>query len=130
MKKGRPTSLTPALQSKVISAIKAGAYVETAAAFAGISKDTFYAWLRKGAKESPGQPYREFSDAVEEAQVFSELNDLRVIDQAAAKGQWQAAAWRLERKFPQRWGRRQEVDLGESTKESFTLWLKALREKG
>ncbi len=37
------------------------------------------------------------------------MRDVAVIA-TAAKENWQAAAWRLERKFPERWGRRQKVD--------------------
>ena len=36
----------------------------------------------------------------------SEITALRQIEKAAKSGCWQASAWRLERKFPQRWGRK------------------------
>lgn len=103
-KLGRPEKLTPALQQKIVDAIRMGAYIETAAAYAGIRKSTFYDWLRKGASAKRGK-YREFSDAIEKALAESEMRDLEVIAQAS-KENWQAAAWRLERKFPDRWGRR------------------------
>lgn len=108
-KAGRPTKLTPALQKKVVDAIKAGAYIETAAAFAGIHKDTLYEWLKKGAR-SRGGPFFEFSQAVEQALAHSELRDITIIG-TAAQTQWQAAAWRLERRFPERWSRRDKVDM-------------------
>jgi transposase len=102
---GRPTKLTAELQAKVCDAIRAGNYLETAAAFAGIRKATFHNWLRRGARQTQGI-YHAFSEAVEKALADSEARDVALIAKAAADGQWQAAAWRLERKFPERWGRR------------------------
>jgi transposase len=102
---GRPTRLTPELQAKLCDAIRAGNYMETAAAFAGIRKATLHNWLRRGARQSQGI-YHAFSEAVEKALADSEARDVALIAKAAAEGQWQAAAWRLERKFPDRWGRR------------------------
>ena len=42
-KPGRKTRLTPERQQKIVNAIRAGAYVETAAAAAGINKVTRHA---------------------------------------------------------------------------------------
>lgn len=114
---GRPTKLTPELQEELVHVIRAGNYVETACAFVGITKETFYAWLRRAAKERERLTknprarlrkseviYVEFSDAIKKAQGHSEIRDVMLIGKAA-ENQWQAAAWRLERKFPDRWGR-------------------------
>jgi len=103
--------LTQAVLSKVVNAIKCGAYVETAAAFAGIGKSTLYAWLRHGAN-NPGTPEATFAACVAQAMAASEVRDLAIIMLAAQKGVWQAAAWRLERKHPERYGRRQVVQIG------------------
>ncbi|WP_339174429.1 hypothetical protein [Anoxybacillus sp. FSL W8-1294] len=104
---GRPTKLTPELQKKIIDAIRAGNYMETAAAYAGISKDTFFRWLRKGARAKSGI-YKDFHDAVEKALADAEVRDVMLIANAAATD-WKAAAWRLERKFPDRWGRKERL---------------------
>lgn len=112
---GRPTIIGE-VSERVIEFVRAGNYVETAAAAAGISKDTFYAWLRRGARErrrlkkantrpnKTEQPYLAFSDAIQKATGEAEARDVMLIAKAATT-QWQAAAWRLERKFPQRWAR-------------------------
>lgn len=103
----RPTKLTPKLQEQIVSYLRAGAYVETAAAAAGIAKDTLYAWLRRGAAGE--EPFARFAAAVEEAQAKSELRDLAIIGKAA-ETEWTAAAWRLERKYPDRYGRRARIE--------------------
>lgn len=115
----RPEKINQSIIDKIVSAIRQGAYIETAAAYAGINKDTFYDWMKKGANEKlerqkalenkekrPKKYHLQvlFSDSIEKAMAESELFDLSVITQAAKKGTWQAAAWRLERKFPKKYG--------------------------
>jgi transposase len=114
-KGGRPTKLTREIMSKICDALRAGNYRETAAAFAGVRKSTFYEWLRRGARASRGI-YRDLHDAIEKALADSEARDVMLIGKAAGEGDWQAAAWRLERKFPERWGRRERHDVDANIK--------------
>lgn len=100
----RPTKLTPEIQDRIVTAIRAGNYMETAAAYAGIARSTFNEWIRRGAEEQEG-PFAEFAAAVEQALAAAEARDVALIGQAAQK-EWQAAAWRLERRLPERWGRK------------------------
>lgn len=105
----RPTKLSQELHARIVDAVRAGNYIETAAAYAGVNKSTLYAWLKKGARSASG-PFWEFSNAIEKALASAEVRDVALIGKAADT-QWQAAAWRLERKHPQRWGRQERVDL-------------------
>ena len=107
--RGRPEKISREIIDKIKTAILAGAYVETAAAFAGISKETFYQWLKKGAGAKSGI-YVDFSDAIKKAMAEAELRDVMVINKASQTS-WQAAAWKLERKYPGRWGQRARLDL-------------------
>lgn len=100
----RPTKLSPELEAQIVTLLRAGNYPETAAAAAGISRATFYNWLREGARAKRGVK-RQFRDRVLRAIAESEALDLEVIRKASAE-HWQAAAWRLERRFPDRYGRR------------------------
>lgn len=101
---GRPTKLTPELQRLVCDTLRRGAYLETAAALAGVDRTTLQEWLRRGGREEDGI-YVDFSRAVQTAQAEAEMRDLDRIDAAAEAGAWQASAWRLERKHSGRWGR-------------------------
>jgi len=126
-KYGRPTLLTPELRDKICQYLRVGSYVETAVAAVGIHKDTFYGWMKDAAflhrlrlnALDKGQTFEasdaeialmEFSDAMEKAIAEAELADLVVIRTAANAGQWQAAAWRLERCKPQKYARRYVVE--------------------
>lgn len=106
---GRPTKLTSDVQQKLCDAIRAGNYLATAAAFAGVSESTLHNWLKRGANEAKGR-HHDLAAAVEKAMADAEARDVALISKAAADGTWQAAAWRLERRFPDRWGRRDRLD--------------------
>lgn len=107
----RLLKLTAERSEKIIGYLRAGAYIETAAAAAGISKQTLYNWLRRAAAEDEEDPsFAKFAAAVEEAQALAEVRDIALIGKAA-ETQWQAAAWRLERKSPERWSRKDRVEL-------------------
>ena len=114
---GRPTKLTSELTEEIAQYLRAGNYIETTAALVGINRDSIYEWLKRGAKEqerlskNPRARLRkreaifvEFSDTVKKAQAQSEAMLVGLIGKAAQKN-WTAAAWRLERKYPDKWGR-------------------------
>jgi len=106
---GAPSKLTLDVQSKICAALQRGNYIETSAAFAGINKSTLFLWMKTGHDDIKAgktkSKYAKFLDAVEIAQAESEVRDLGHIDTSAGAGSWQAAAWKLERRFPKRWGR-------------------------
>ena len=118
---GRPSKINEQRAEKIIRAIRAGNYIETAAALAGISKSTLYAWMKRGAAEmdrlendpkaKPKKselPFLDFSNAVNIALAEAENRDIEAINKAVHED-WRAAAWRLERKFPDRWGRKDRL---------------------
>jgi transposase len=128
-KGGRPTKLTPELQEELCKVIRAGNYIETACAYVGINKSSVYDWMKRGAREkqriaAEGKkkptkrelPFVEFSNAIEKALSHSEVRDVAIIGKAAEQN-WQAAAWRLERKFPDRWGRKDKQQIEHSGKD-------------
>jgi hypothetical protein len=104
-RRGRPSKLTPQVCQKIVDALRAGNFIQTAAEYAGVDRSTVHDWLRRGKRERQGQ-YRDFVEQVRKAEADSEVRDLAIISKAALEGTWQAAAWRLERKFPERYGRR------------------------
>lgn len=107
--RGRPTKLTREMMERIVNAVKAGNYVETAVAWSGVSKENFYKWLKRGATAKSGI-YADFHDALERAWAEGEVRDVAAIGAATATS-WQAAAWRLERKFQKRWGRAERMEV-------------------
>jgi hypothetical protein len=98
--------LTPELQEEIIAQIKIGNYHHVACASVGISKGTFYRWLEKGEAMSEGI-YRDFYDAIKKAEHRSESSALVRL---RGDESWQSEAWFLERRFPDRWGRKDSLN--------------------
>lgn len=105
---GRKPDLNPAVQEFVCQAIRAGTPPETAAVYAGIHRATYYRWMQRG-QDRPGA-YRDFRDAVQKALADFEVRNVTIVQQAATKN-WVAAMTLLERRFPERWGRRDRAPL-------------------
>jgi len=89
--------------NKICSFIKNGNTVETAARCSGIHRDTFYDWMKRGRAGEDG--YKQAAVAVDLALAMGEAIDVATI-RAASATSWQAAAWRLERRYPKAWGRK------------------------
>ena len=98
-KRGRPTKISPELISRVEVAIAAGNYVETAAAYAGLSKDTIYKWMKRGRRtlddlkngKIKKVPKAEeifviLSKKLSEAMAKAEARDVAIIGKAASGG--------------------------------------------
>jgi transposase len=96
MPRGRKPKVTPEVTKKIINAILMGATYELAAGYAGIGTTTFY-------KEKANNA--EFAEAIKAAEGAAAVGWLAKIEQAANDGTWQAAAWKLERRYPQEYGR-------------------------
>ena len=114
---GRPTLLNIDKAYKVVHAIRITGSIEGAAALCGIARRTYYNWLRYGERMAlrEAECYRLDPEdepfAILYRNVMNELSLLEqryfeVVKNAAGDGAWQAAAWILERRFPERWGRR------------------------
>ena len=103
-KKGRPSK---ALDAKMVKALtdllRAGAMIDAACAAVGISRTSFFDWMKRGQADKSGI-YNDFADAVKKALADAE-NSLVAGIRNAGTTQWQAMAWLLERRFRERWSR-------------------------
>lgn len=107
---GRPSKLTPSRQARICTAIRKHNVLAHAAAAGGIDYSTFQRWILAGEADASG-PYREFCAAVKKAQEAFEADQVQVIAKAGKDGSWQASAWLLERRYPDRYGRRDRLDV-------------------
>jgi transposase len=105
-KTGRPSKLTDDVQTKILQAIQAGNWLETASAYAGVDASTVRRWMAKGESEDSEEPYRAFCALIKQARAQAEIRAVALIQKAAQDGTWQASAWYLERSHPDRWGRK------------------------
>lgn len=97
------------LQERLLQAIRLGAYIEHACYYAGIRSSTFREWRQKASENI--EPYASFWIRVNEAESEAIMRRLARIEQAGKNGSWQADAWYLERKYPDKFGRKEKLEL-------------------
>ncbi len=124
-------TFTPATKKILYEALRARLPMVRACELAGISTTSFYSWMKKGLDED-NRPYYKFRKKIMRIQAENEMEALDVIRAAAAGGRsivetkvvvgqakgheitrvkkvstpsWQAAAWFLERRHREEYGR-------------------------
>ena len=129
---GGNSLLTDEIEEKILKFLKTGCYIETAVGAAGISKATFYNWMKQA--NAGDKRYKSFLDAVVKARHEADLRDVTIIAKAAEK-QWQAAAWKQERKNPKQWGRKDfqqqqvSIDMSKETESRLnSIFQRAVKE--
>jgi hypothetical protein len=96
MARPKKKQVDPVLAAKLIEVLTSGATVKDSCAYVGIGVDQFYHDLAR---------FPDFRDAIEKARATAKVSSVAVIRKAAT-GNWQAAAWFLERSDPANWGRK------------------------
>jgi transposase-like protein len=108
---GRPSKFSVEKQETICKAIATGSTYAEAAAAAGIDYTTLLAWRRRGEKANSGKLF-EFSKAIKKAEDQSEAELLsRIVNAGRDPKYWQANAWILERRMPDRWGRKDRMEM-------------------
>lgn len=138
---GRPNRLfEERMVAEICELIEVGNYVPTACAAVGISESTYYRWLSDGlavedmiASREDGDDLRdrmrqgelvigltpvqvrswEFRDRVLRASARSEAFAVAMV-RKHMPDQWTAAMTFLERRFPGRWKRKEQIDIGDA----------------
>lgn len=150
----RPTKLTDEIIDLLVKGIKSGLTYNDAAQLAGIHKRTLERWRKKGELAKSG-PYCRFYRSIKKAEVEARMILLTRINDASAGRQvvrekrvernangevkrivkitrtlppvWQAAAWILERRYPDEFGRNAKPRVSESD-DPFNTWIESLME--
>lgn len=103
---GGKLRLNQTVHDTIIKALRAGAFKRQAAEAAGISERTLAEWLKRG--EAGERAYEDFFIEVRKARAEDAIRSQSIITAAQFRridGDWKAAAWNLERKYPKQYGR-------------------------
>ena len=97
-RRGRPPVLDKAKRAQIVAILSVGCSQNVAAQFVGCAAST----IQRTAERDP-----EFGEELGKAKSNAELGLVKNIRNAAQKEQyWRAAAWALERGFPEKYARR------------------------
>lgn len=138
---GRPAKVyDEKLVTQICDLIEAGNYIPTACAAVGISEGSYYKWLSTGREvELMLQDRDDYDDLKErmlngelviglsplQVRCFEFLHRIQVANARAEAfavamvrqhmpSQWTAAMTFLERRFPGRWKRKEQIDIGDA----------------
>ena len=109
---GRESKLIdPKMHQRLMDALVAGNTIRNACIMAKIGESTYHRWMAEAEIAPEGHPLKEFRESVKGAMAQAEHRNVMIIQKAAPR-QWQAAAWFLERRNPEAFGRREFVAMG------------------
>jgi transposase-like protein len=96
-------------RSAILRYLEAGNTVETACRMVGVHRSQIYRWLKRGEDARAGTIFRTFYDDVQAAEARAEVRAMTIVQQGMRDDpRW--AAWYLERRRPEQWGRRGSVE--------------------
>lgn len=98
---GKPR-YTAEVHETICRHLRVGAYLTHAAEAAGVSVDAAKDWVAKGL--AGDRRYEAFAHEVRRLQAEDVMRLQSLVTRAALGGDWKAASWLLERKFPKWFG--------------------------
>ena len=121
--RGPDPLLTDGVRELVVRHLESGSSLEVAARAAGVARRTLQRWLAAGEEAETAdeagsklsareQAYLELREAAAEARARAQVRALATIQKAGLDGSWQAAAWFLERVFPEEFSARRAREKG------------------
>lgn len=143
---GRPSKLTIGVRRRLALAVQLGSTFTHASQFAGIDYTTYRRYMVRGEEElrrrdeggsTKGetarreQPFLDLYEAVKKAEGTFVLRQLMIIEEASAT-HWQAAAWKLERRYPKEYGRQfvtiqhEDADIDNMSDEELAAYIAKL----
>jgi len=119
---GRPLVLTPVVAESIFRSLLAGSSERDACFIAGISSNRITGW-RMRAKKKGDEPFKTFIDGVNVFNAYGKKCLMKII-RGHSSDDWKAAAWLLERRFPDEFGRTNRVNV--NTDNELNISIKAV----
>jgi hypothetical protein len=109
---GRPRTLTQEACRTILMLLEKGNFLNVACMAAGVLPSTFQKWRKRWRDGDPAAAeYEWFFASIKKTIAAGEAALLARNEAAADAGGWQAAAWTLERRWPERWARKDVVEV-------------------
>lgn len=101
------------IKNILFAAIKEGLPYKTACQLAGISDATLYEVLRRGRGQDSRKCTPEIAEFTRQFEQLTAISHRTLYNQIkdAAKDDWRAGAWILERRFPESWGTTRKIEV-------------------
>lgn len=113
----RPTKYDDLVAERIAQGIKLGLTYDLAAAFGGITYETFRVWREK----KPA-----FSALVERVEAEGAAVNMGRIQKEAQEGDWRAAAWIIEHRYGKQFAKTERQEITGKDGEPFVLRLEVV----
>jgi transposase len=127
------SKLNPEMIEKLCKAVFEGNYMQTACRLAGISEPAFYQWIKNGEKdiqEGTNSIFTDLVKAIKKAESEAEAKMIQVvISNAVESKNWVSAMTYLERRYPERWGRKDRLQVDETKTQEIKVIIKHYQEE-
>jgi len=94
----------PKLGNKIIRFLRMGYPYTTVCRAVGIDSSTLKRWMSLGASNASPE-YAKYFRRICKAEATAEMNDLKKLSEHQ-KYDWRASAWKLERRWPEHWAKK------------------------
>lgn len=98
--------------------LRSGMSIVAACALSSVSRSTYYNWIKDEQWNEEVQAAIRFGEAVHVARIST-----------ASVDDWRASAWFLERRFPNEWGPKQELNVQTSNQDGGASLVVAMIEQ-
>ena len=111
----------PEMAENFFKAVSLGLSLKTACDLVGMSLSNVYVWREIAQKDMENgltieeSAYIKFENDYRKAKASFQARNLSRIDEAGKQGSWQASAWLLERRCPEEFALKQNVNLESDT---------------
>ena len=104
---GRKTKLEDDIHQRLILAIERGLTIADACEYSGISEKTYYNWLNKDTTQiKDDEERKKFVQFLQDIKKAQSECQMYCLDFIMKDKSWQSKAWLLERRFPDRWAKK------------------------
>lgn len=103
-----------ALIDEMLNYIRSGNSVSVACGLVGIQNSSFSRWMAEAQSPMPRKWCVDLHKRYIEAKSYALAANLQIIQKCAVNGDWRAASWFMERKEPEVWGKKAELEVSVS----------------
>lgn len=122
-KTGRPSKLTEDMKKKVLGLIRAGNYPAVVCRACDIDETTYINWKKRAKKEEEMGERGEFFRFFQEIKKAEAEAEAMLVAKVSQDESWQAKMTMLERRHPERWGRKDSLRVGNDGDQPFVLQI-------
>lgn len=131
----KKTKLTDDMINNISKLLAAGNYITTVCEYLNIGQSTYFKWMSNGEKFVENKDKIKDTTKIQEIKLYEAVQkanasaEIRAVNEILTDESWQSKAWYLERRFGDRWGRKEKIEHSGSIDGKRDISLKHMSEE-